>query len=109
MLLPYKNEPFTDFSLESNAEAMRQALATVKEQLGQTYPLIINGEAISTDDTATSTNPAKPDQVIGYHAQGTVEHVEQAIGAAAKAYETWQFVPAPERAGYVLKAASTLR
>ena len=109
MLLPYTNEPFTDFSNDANAQAMRQALASVREQLGQTYPLIINGEAIHADDTATSTNPAKPDQVIGYHAQGTVEHVEQAMEAAAQAYETWQFVPVPKRVGYVLKAAAIMR
>lgn len=59
MTTPYKHEPFTDFSQEENRKAFEQALAKVTESLGQTYPLVINGERIETKDKIVSINPAK--------------------------------------------------
>ena len=109
MLTPYKNEPFTDFSVEANAQAMRSALNLVKAQLGQTYPLIINGEAIATDDTSTSINPGRPQEIVGKFAKATVDHADQAIQAAARAFETWRFVAPEERANYLFKAAAVMR
>ncbi len=109
MLTPFRNEPFTDFTIEANAAAYRAALERVREQLGQTYPLIIGGEAIATDDTSTSINPANPQQVVGRFAKATTDHADQAIRAAAQAFESWRFVPPAERAGYLLKAAAIMR
>jgi 1-pyrroline-5-carboxylate dehydrogenase len=109
MLMPFKNEPLIDFGVEANAQAMRDALTQVQGQLGQTYPLIINGEQITTEDTSTSINPAKPDQVVGSFAKATVEHVNQAVEAATEAFQTWRFVSPAERAGYLLKAAAIMR
>ena len=40
----FRNEPFTDFSKEENAQAMRNALEKVKAELGREYPLVIGGE-----------------------------------------------------------------
>ena len=65
MTTPYKHEPFTDFSQEENRKAFEQALAKVTESLGQTYPLVINGERIETKDKIVSINPAKKDEVVG--------------------------------------------
>ena len=109
MLTPFRNEPFTDFSIEANAQAYRAALSQVKEQLGESYPLIIGGERIMTDETAVSVNPARPQEVVGRFAEATVEHANQALVAASKAFETWRNVPAAERAGYLFKAAAIMR
>jgi 1-pyrroline-5-carboxylate dehydrogenase len=109
MLTEFRNEPFTNFSIEANAQAYRAALQQVEGQLGQIYPLIINGEAIHTDDTSASINPGKPQQVVGRFAKATAEHATQAVEAAAQAFETWRFVPAAERAGYLFKAAAVMR
>ena len=54
----FRNEPFTDFSKEENANAMRTALAKVKSELGREYPLVIGGERIKTDGKLDSINPA---------------------------------------------------
>ena len=48
----FRNEPFTDFSKDENAQAMRAALEKVKSELGREYPLVIGGERITTDDKA---------------------------------------------------------
>ena len=85
-MVPFRNEPFTDFSIEANAAAMRDALAKVKNELGQTYPLLIGGEHVELEDTFDSLNPANPAQVVGSFANGSVEHVNQAIEAAAHAF-----------------------
>jgi 1-pyrroline-5-carboxylate dehydrogenase len=109
MLTSFTNESYTNFGFESNAQAMRAALERVRQQLGQTYPLLIGGERITTGDTSTSINPAKPDQVVGRFAKATVDHTDQAVKAAAQAFGSWRFVPPEERAGYLLKAAATMR
>lgn len=109
MLPAFKNEPYTNFAAEVSAKTMRDALERVRQQFGQTYPLLIGGEQITPDDTSTSINPAKPDQVVGRFAKATVDHADQAIAAAAQAFESWGFVPAEERAGYLLKAAAVMR
>jgi len=61
----FRNEPFTDFTKEENAQAMRAALEKVKGELGREYPLVIGGERINTGDTLDSINPANRAQVVG--------------------------------------------
>ena len=84
MLPEFHNEPFTDFSVSEHETAFRAALDKVKSELGRTYPLVIGGEIIEVDDVFPSVNPARPDEVVGYFANGTAAHVDQAVAAAAK-------------------------
>ncbi|MBI1258322.1 MAG: L-glutamate gamma-semialdehyde dehydrogenase [Chloroflexi bacterium] len=109
MLPPYQNEPVTDFSRPEAQAAFKPALESIKNDLGKTYPLIINNEAVYLDQTFPSINPARPAEVIGSFADGGAEHADQAIAAAAEAFKTWQYVPVEERARYLLTAAAELR
>lgn len=109
MLPPYANEPLTDFTQPAHETAFRDALALVKSRLGQTYPLVINGQHITLEDTFPSVNPARPEEVIGYFANGTAAHADAAIEAATAAFETWKYTPVEERARYLLKAAAEMR
>ena len=109
MLPEFQNEPLTDFTVGEHETAFRAALDNMKSQLGQTYPLRIGGEVIEVDDVFPSVNPARPDDVIGYFANGTAAHVDRAVAAAAEAFETWQHAPVRERAGYLLRAAAEMR
>src|SRR5271170_802113 len=86
MLPEFRNEPFTDFSCPTNQEAMKAAIAHVKEQFGKEYPLVIGGERIKTGNWIVSTNPSAPDQVVGKFAKATSEHAEKAMQAAVKAF-----------------------
>jgi 1-pyrroline-5-carboxylate dehydrogenase len=106
---PFKNQPFIDFSKPDNRQAQMEALEKVKSELGKTYPLVIGGEKITNKATFASRNPSQPDQVVGYFSSATVEQVDAAIKAAAKAFETWKHVPAKERAGYLFAAADLLK
>src|SRR5438067_6273343 len=106
---PFKNAPLIDFSKEENRQAQMQALEQVKSELGRTYPLIIGGQKITDKDTFASINPSQPDQVIGYFSRATVEQANEAVQAAATAFESWKRVPAEERAGYLFAAADLLK
>ncbi len=110
MSLPdFRNEPFTDFNTPQNAAAMEQALAAVRAQLGQTYPLVIGGERITTEQTIASINPARPDEVVGRVASATVELANRAIETANQTFQSWRKVPAEQRAAYLFKAADEMR
>ncbi len=105
----FRNEPFTDFSTHENAHAMREALTRVGDQLGHEYPLIIGGERVHTTGKIESRNPARPAQIVGVHQKAGTEHADQAVQAGLRAFQTWRFVSAEERASLLLHAAELIR
>ena len=105
----FVNEPFTDFSREETARKMRAAIEKVRGQLGREYDLIIGGKRIKTPDKIKSLNPAKPSQVVGIHQKAGAEHVEPAMQAALKAFESWSRTSAEERASLLFRVVDTLR
>ncbi|MFN8562174.1 MAG: L-glutamate gamma-semialdehyde dehydrogenase [Anaerolineae bacterium] len=109
MLPTFVNEALTDFSRRDAQDAFAAALDRVKKQIGTTYPLVIDGEAVYPDKTFNSVNPARPAEVLATFSVGAVEHAEQAVNAASEAFKTWQYVPVAERARYLLRAAAEMR
>ncbi|MFC4557734.1 L-glutamate gamma-semialdehyde dehydrogenase [Virgibacillus kekensis] len=109
MVVPYKHEPFTDFTKEENRKAYKDALKKVGNELGKEYPLVIGGERVYTDEKLTSVNPSKHEQVIGHVSSATKEHVDKAMDAALKAYKEWRKFTAEERAEVMFKAAAITR
>ena len=96
---PFVTEPFFEFRNEENARRMRAAIAKVRGQLGREYDLIIGGKRIKTTDKIKSLNPAKPSEIVGIHQKAGKEHVEPAMNAALKAFESWSRTSVEERAG----------
>src|SRR5262249_40572715 len=96
---PFTNEPLTDYRKPENARGMREAIAKVRKDLGREYDLVIGGQRIKTAEKIHSINPAKPGEVVGIHQKAGREHVEPAIQAALRAYETWKYTPVEERVG----------
>ncbi len=105
----FKNEPFTDFTDERNAQEMLNAIAGVERQLGTEYPVIIAGKRINTGELADSINPSQFEQVIGRVHLASRELADQAVAAAWEAFESWKTVSAEERASYLLKASAEMR
>jgi 1-pyrroline-5-carboxylate dehydrogenase len=105
----FRNEPFTDFKTPENDRAMRAALDHVAHQLGREYDLVIGGERLRTEGKIKSLNPAKPAQIVGIHQKAGLEHAEQAMTAALKAYETWSRTTVEERTSLLLNAAELIR
>ncbi len=108
-LAPFANTPLTDFSREENVRAQEAALRQVASQIGHTFPLLIGNERRSKAETFASVNPAHPDQVVAHFAKADVSDVNDAVQAAWERFQTWQYVPAAERADYLFKAAELLR
>jgi 1-pyrroline-5-carboxylate dehydrogenase len=106
---PFKNEPFTNFSLEENKKSMSAALAKVKTELGRKYPLVIGNEKLFTEEQTISINPGNVDEVIGSVSKGNKEFAEKAMQEALKTFETWKKVAPAQRAEYLFKAADLMR
>ena len=109
MTTEFRNEPFTDFSKEENAAAMRAALEKVKGQLGRQYPLVIGGERIETGAFIDSINPANRTQVVGKFHKATKELANKAVESAHEAFQTWRYVPAQERIDLLFRVTAMLR
>lgn len=109
MLSEFKNEALTDFSKPEEKAAMEAALAKVGAELGREYPVVIGGERITGLKTYESINPSHKSQIIGRFNKATKDHVEQALDAAWKAFESWKRQPLEVRAGLLVKTAGLLR
>jgi 1-pyrroline-5-carboxylate dehydrogenase len=106
---PFVNEPFYDFRQEDNARKMRAAIERVRGELGREYDLIIGGQRVKTADKIKSLNPSRPSQIVGIHQKAGKEHVEPAMSAALKAFESWKNTPVEERAALLFRAADRMR
>jgi RHH-type proline utilization regulon transcriptional repressor/proline dehydrogenase/delta 1-pyrroline-5-carboxylate dehydrogenase len=105
----FRNEPLSDFSREDARQAMRRALEDVQPQLGRTYPLVIAGQAVSTDAAVESSNPSHVRQVIGRWSRATVAHAREALAAALAAFPAWRDTEPNVRADYLFRAADVIR
>ncbi|HJZ89408.1 MAG TPA: L-glutamate gamma-semialdehyde dehydrogenase [Gemmataceae bacterium] len=105
----YHNEPPSDFSREDARAKMQHALDRVKIEFGKTYPLVINGQPITTTETVASLNPSHSSQVVGNVSKATVAHAEQAIRAAKDAFPGWRDTDPVVRAEHLRKVARRFR
>jgi 1-pyrroline-5-carboxylate dehydrogenase len=106
---PFRNETPVDFSKEENGRRMRTAIERVRVQLGREYDLIIGGKRVRTAEKIKSLNPARPSEVVGVHQKASREHVEPAMQAALKAFESWSRTTVEERASLLFRVGDLLR
>ncbi|EFM13012.1 delta-1-pyrroline-5-carboxylate dehydrogenase [Paenibacillus curdlanolyticus YK9] len=109
MMGPFSNEPMTDFSAADNRRALEEALANIKRQYGNAYPLLIGGRAIASESMKPSVNPAQHGETVGLVAQADRKRAVEAIDTAAAAFERWKRVLPSARARTLYKAAALLR
>lgn len=106
-------EKITYTSTPEQVEAMHgafdQALVDVRNAMGRTYPLIINGEDREGDGTFEVRSPIDHDLVLGHFAVGTEDDVNDAVAAAKAAYPSWAGRPWPERSEIIRKTAALIR
>ncbi len=88
---------------------MLSALITVKGELGRTYHLHIGGKQLTAEETFSSFNPSRSDEVIGHCQKAGEKEASDAIDAAAAAFKSWSKISAEERADYLFKAADIMR
>jgi 1-pyrroline-5-carboxylate dehydrogenase len=108
-LPPFVNEALTDFQQPRNQRAFRDALAHVQEELGRHYPNVIAGERFDLPERIVSTNPAKPDEVIGTFPSSGAVQADRAVEAADAAFPAWAATPWERRADIAHRVARGLR
>jgi RHH-type proline utilization regulon transcriptional repressor/proline dehydrogenase/delta 1-pyrroline-5-carboxylate dehydrogenase len=104
----FQNQPVHRFTGAAERGSFAAALAVVRKQLGQHYPLIINGEAVAGNGQITSTNPARPAEIIGRVAVAGRAQADAALSSARAAFPAWSGLPAGERAGHLCTIAAAL-
>jgi 1-pyrroline-5-carboxylate dehydrogenase len=104
----FRNAEFTDYSVPENRAVMEAALEKVRSELGQTYPLILGGQEVTTEARLISINPARPDEIVGDFAKAGRDEADIAIKAAKATFETWKWTDPWTRAEYAWKAADLM-
>jgi len=105
---PPENEPIHEFAPGSPERARLQQRLEQMRNERLDIPLIIGGQEIRTGDTKPAVMPHNKEHVLADVHQGTAEHVQLAVDAAAKAWEDWSRWPWEERAAVLLRAAELL-
>lgn len=109
-LIPFKNEPLTDFSVAENKAAFEAALKKVKGDFGKHWDLLIAGERVATDRKIESYDPASPEEVVGSVGKATKDLADKAVNSAYDYFKnTWQFTTPEFRSRILLRAAHMLR
>src|SRR5438270_3881827 len=105
----YENAALVNFAYTQNQDRMREAVPHVRTQLGQKYPLVINGERVWTENTIASINPTNPDQVVGHVAEAGIPEAERAVEAARDAFEKWRWTSFETRCRLLERAADIMQ
>ncbi|MEQ1630967.1 MAG: L-glutamate gamma-semialdehyde dehydrogenase [Planctomycetota bacterium] len=109
-LPPFRNEPFTDFSVPANKDAFTRALQKVREQvLGKTWPCWIGGEAVRGTKTFETHDPGEITRIVGRFQELTAADADRAVGAAHAAFLPWAETAVEKRVRIVMDAAQRLR
>ena len=105
----FRNETYTDFSINENQKKMEDAIKKAESELGKEYPIIIGNEKIILDDKLKSFNPAEKDQVIGIFQKADKETGKKAMKKSLNFFKGWKFSPPEERAEFLFNAAEIMR
>ncbi len=108
-MLPFSNATYYNYACEETSRKQKEAIDFVRSQFGKEFPNVINGKDSWTEKKTVSTNPANPSEVIGTFQKAGQKEANEAIEAAAKAFETWKHVPAEIRANYLFRASEEIK
>lgn len=100
--------PDSNYADRRQRDAVLEALGRVRQQLGQTYWPIINGQPCPTDRTLPSENPCNPSEILGQMGQISLEQAELAVTAAKAAFPAWKATPPTQRAAIIRKAGNLM-
>lgn len=109
MIQHFKNEPFTDFTINENKKKMQDALAFVESRLGKEYPITIGDRNLTTPEKISSINPSKKTEIVGIAQKATRQLALDAVETAWKTFDTWKLESPETRADYLFKIAARMR
>ena len=104
---PY-NEPIKSYA--PGSPERDELRARLNDMAGQELelPLVIGGKEVQIGETFDQVMPHDKDHVLARVVKGDASHVQQAIDAAADAWNDWSRTPWEERAAVLLRAAELL-
>lgn len=106
----FTNEPLTDFAIAANREAMKAALAEVRQQFGRTYPVVIDNTAQPVAGRVLAReNPSRIAEIVGRVAIATQDQARQAVASCLRAFDAWRETPVRERAALLRRTAQQFR
>ena len=108
-LIGFQNEACAGFTLPENRAAMEAALAHARSQFGREWKLLIGGKCVETGATFASTNPARPDEVLGLHHKATPLLAARAVETADAAFRNWSRTRPIIRIAAAARTAEILR
>jgi 1-pyrroline-5-carboxylate dehydrogenase len=105
---PARNEAARDYAPGSPERASLQL--RLEQMRGERIeiPAVIGGQDVATGQTKPAVMPHDKEHVLADVHQAGAEHVQQAIDAAAAAWEEWSRWPWEDRAAVFLRAAELL-
>jgi 1-pyrroline-5-carboxylate dehydrogenase len=89
-------------------EYFEEAVVNLKNNLGRTFPLYINGEEVMAEETFSKISPVDTSLVLAHFQKGTANHAQQAIAAARAAFPGWSRTPWQERVALLRRAADLI-
>lgn len=96
------------FSNTKQCSDFKTVINKTENKLGESYPLIINGKEIFTENKISSFNPANPLQLVGTVSSANHKLADEALDAANKKFNSWSKTSARTRADYLRRVASLL-
>jgi 1-pyrroline-5-carboxylate dehydrogenase len=84
------------------------AALRVKEELGKTFPMIIDGKEVNADGAFPDLSPIDRRIIVAHFQMGKTEHALSAISAAKNAFRTWSMTDYRERVRIMKKAADIM-
>jgi RHH-type proline utilization regulon transcriptional repressor/proline dehydrogenase/delta 1-pyrroline-5-carboxylate dehydrogenase len=96
------------FTRTDERESVERAILAVEARLDEAYPLLIAGESVEGAGWISSTNPARPGEIIGRVALADRAMADRALQAAKTAAPDWRRLSAGERAAWLRKLARAL-
>ena len=95
--------------MESLHLAIDEAIERIRPELGKTYPMYIDGEAIESAEQFDDLSPIDTRTVLARFQKGTADHVRDAVRAARAAVTSWSERSWTERVAIVRKIGDGIR
>ena len=104
----FRNHPPLEWHRPEERSAMAEAIAQARESFGGDHPLLIDGDAVESDEWLEVRPPATPSVLMGRAAAAKAEQVDRAVQAARAAFPAWRDTSARARARVLRRAAKLM-
>jgi RHH-type transcriptional regulator, proline utilization regulon repressor / proline dehydrogenase / delta 1-pyrroline-5-carboxylate dehydrogenase len=105
----FQNEPLSDFSQQAARDSMQRVLKEVSAKFGDSYPLIIKNQTVSTANWIEVRDPSHHNRLLGRCGKASPAQAKQAIEAARATFPAWRDTDPAKRADYLFRAADVMR